>query len=125
MFFSSYDGFRFTQLTQSTLVSIPTLAERAGDFSALISAGIRVYDPNSCSPPGACTNRTPFPNNMIQAIESHLFPAISSRSFPNPTNDNLQSNYLEAARIGYHDNSTTNKVHFNKVDFNVSEKHTF
>jgi hypothetical protein len=44
-FFANYDGFRFTQQAQPALASIPTLAERQGDFSALLPT--RIYDPQS------------------------------------------------------------------------------
>src|SRR3954467_15608528 len=45
-FFANYDGYRFTQTTPSSFMTLPTAAERSGDFSALLPS-IRIYDPNS------------------------------------------------------------------------------
>jgi len=39
---------------------------------------------------------------------------------PNPTNGNIQSNYLGTVPVGYHDNSTTDKV-----DYTLNDKNTF
>jgi Carboxypeptidase regulatory-like domain len=118
-FFANYDGYRFTQLTQSSYMTLPTAAERSGDFSALLPS-IRIYDPNSCTPVGSCTNRTPFPGNIIPA--SRISPVSQSfQSYlPATTNNALQLNYLRASPVGYHDNSTTDKV-----DYTANEKNTF
>ena len=118
-FFANYDGYRFTQLTQSSLMTLPTAAERSGDFSALLPS-IRIYDPNSCTPIGSCTNRTAFPGNIIPA--NRILPISQSfQSYLPPTTSGaLQLNYLRASPVGYHDNSTTDKV-----DYTLNEKNTF
>jgi hypothetical protein len=48
--------------------TFPTMAERAGDFSALLPLGIQIYDPltGTLTPDGHVA-RTPFPNNIIPA----------------------------------------------------------
>lgn len=59
-FFGSYDGMHFIQGANPGLVTIPTLEERNGDFSALLAlknssgaaAPVAIYDPNSQA---ACT----------------------------------------------------------------------
>ena len=43
-FFAAYDGYRDRRQTASGLVSIPTLAQRNGDFSAL---PVVIYDPRT------------------------------------------------------------------------------
>src|SRR3954452_15868006 len=58
-FFGNYDGYRFNSATAPQFQSIPTLAERNGDFSAFPQV---IYDPNSATGTGV---RTPFPNNTI------------------------------------------------------------
>lgn len=73
-FFASYEGFRQRQ-GQSFILTVPTAAMRAGDFSnARNAAGnlITIYDPlTTCGQLGnpACVSgqplRQPFPNNMI------------------------------------------------------------
>src|SRR5207244_700243 len=62
-FFSSYEGYRLRKGSTLT-TSVPTLAERNGDFSA---SGFPIYDPltsSSCSSGGG-TCRTAFTGNVI------------------------------------------------------------
>jgi Carboxypeptidase regulatory-like domain len=117
-FFANYDGFRFTQQAQPALASIPTLAERQGDFSALLPT--RIYDPQSTVCAGSACTHTPFPGNIIPANRISAISQYFGSFLPNPINNNLQDNYLEQVPIGYHDNSTTEKM-----DLNVNEKNTF
>ena len=59
-FFSNYDGYRLVSATTPVgYQSIPTAAERTGDFSAFPQV---IYDPTSATGTAA---RTPFPNNAI------------------------------------------------------------
>ena len=69
-FFAAYDGYRDRRQTESRLVSIPTAAQRNGDFSAL---PVVIYDPATTrpNPNGTGFVRDPFPGNIIPA-ESHL-----------------------------------------------------
>ena len=117
-FFTNYDGFRYTQQTQGSLASIPTLDQRKGNFSAL---PVAIFDPatTSCPAGGVCT-RTPFPGNIIP---SDRISSISQnlQSFLPPTaNSSLQNNFLTSNPIGYNNDSTTNKI-----DFSADEKDTF
>ncbi len=53
-----------------TSVTVPTAAERTGDFSALLAlntsnTSYQIYDPLSGVTQGSRTARTPFPNNVI------------------------------------------------------------
>jgi hypothetical protein len=53
-----------------TVITVPTAAERTGDFSGLLkantsSANYQLYDPLSGVTAGSRTNRTPFANNVI------------------------------------------------------------
>jgi len=60
-FFASYEGFRQKE-GQTQATTVPSLAERSGDFSSLNP------NPVSCSDPGAVCDPTtglPFPNNRI------------------------------------------------------------
>ncbi|HWT02058.1 MAG TPA: carboxypeptidase-like regulatory domain-containing protein, partial [Pyrinomonadaceae bacterium] len=63
-FFFAYEGLKdvFPEPGQFT---VPTLAERRGDFSALLPLGIRIYDPQTAVRVGARVERTPFPGNVI------------------------------------------------------------
>ena len=84
-FFVAYDGYRDRRQTESRLVSIPTLAQRRGDFSAL---PVAIYDPRTTrpNPNGTGFVRDPFPGNIIPAGPispiSHYFQSF----LPDPTN---------------------------------------
>jgi uncharacterized membrane protein len=66
-FFFAYEGFRQSQEAQS-IVRVPTAAQLTGDFSALLTQGIQIYNPFSTSPdplnPGEF-KRDPFQGNII------------------------------------------------------------
>lgn len=66
-FFFAYEGLKdaFPEPGQFT---VPTLAERRGDFSALLPLGIQIYDPQTAVRAGDRLRRTPFPNNIIPEI---------------------------------------------------------
>jgi len=109
-FFIAYDGYRDRRQTPSMLVSIPTLAQRNGDFSAL---PVVIYDPRTTRPNPAGTGfvRDPFPGNVIP--QNRISPI--SRNFqsflPDPTNGGLQNNYLGGALpIGFNNENVTGKV---------------
>ena len=107
-FFVAYDGYRDRRETPSTLVSIPTLAERNGDFSAL---PVTIYDPRTTRPSGTGFVRDPFPGNIVP--QDRISPI--SRSFqsflPQPTSAGLQNNYLGGSLpTGFDNNSVTAKV---------------
>ncbi len=84
-FWATFEGYRDTQAV-SGVTAVPTLAERAGDFSQSRVAGgaLRViYDPLTTAADGT---RTPFAGNVIPL--SRLSPvglAIAS-TFPTPKN---------------------------------------
>jgi Carboxypeptidase regulatory-like domain/TonB dependent receptor len=109
-FFLAYDGYRDRRQTESRLISIPTAAQRNGDFSAL---PVLIYDPLTTRPNATGTGfiRDPFPGNIIPA--ERISPI--SRSFqsllPNPSNGGLQNNYLGGSLpIGFNNDNITSKV---------------
>ena len=109
-FFVAYDGYRDRRQTASALVSIPTLAQRTGDFSAL---PVVIYDPRTTRPNPAGTGfvRDPFPGNVIP--QDRISPISKSfQSFlPDPTNAGLQNNYLGGGLpIGFNNENVTGKV---------------
>jgi Carboxypeptidase regulatory-like domain len=117
-FFVAYDGYRDRRQTPTTLVSIPTAAQRNGDFSAL---PVAIYDPSTTrpNPNGTGFIRDPFPGNIIPA--DRISPI--SRSFqsflPSPTNAALQNNYLGGnLPIGFDNRNVTIKV-----DWHPSARH--
>jgi len=109
-FFAAYDGYRDRRQTASGLVSIPTLAQRNGDFSAL---PVVIYDPRTTRPNPAGTGfvRDPFPGNIIPQDRISPISKNFQSSLPDPTNAGLQNNYLGGGLpIGFNNENFTGKV---------------
>jgi len=112
-FFGNYDGYRLVSATTPVgYQSIPTAAERSGDFSAFPQV---IYDPTSAT---GTNPRTPFsgnriPGNLIskvsQSFQSYLPPV---------TNGNITNNYLAVLPSTVNNDSTSDKV-----DYNLSDRH--
>jgi Carboxypeptidase regulatory-like domain len=110
-FFFAWEGFRQRQ-GSPYLVAVPTLEQRAGDFSNTRTASgslITIYDPatNTCTSSANCGTgaiRTPFPGNIIPG--SRLDPAakILSTYWGQPNSPGLPftnlNNYSNNASIG-------------------------
>lgn len=64
----SYDGLR-NNAPQSSSLTVPTVAERAGNFSALLALGsqYQIYNPFTGVLSGSTITRQPFVNNVIPA----------------------------------------------------------
>lgn len=116
-FFANYDGFRFTQSPRASFMTVPTLAERTGNFSGL---PVLIYDPQSTNCAKTPCTRQAFGGNIIPSDRISPISKYFQSFLPNPTNGNIQSNYLGTVPVGYHDNSTTDKV-----DYTMNEKNTF
>ena len=111
-FFGNYDGYRFDSATAPAFQSIPTAAERTGDFSAFPQV---IYDPTS-----ATGHRRPDAvPEQHHSLEPHLSPISQSLAsyLPAPTNGGIQNNYLAVLPQLINNDSTTNKV-----DLNLSDK---
>jgi hypothetical protein len=71
----------------TTLVTVPTAAERAGDFSGLVSTNgtpITIYDPLNTVVVGGVVQRQPFPGNIIPTGRISAFAANLMSFYPNP-----------------------------------------
>ncbi|HWB84612.1 MAG TPA: TonB-dependent receptor [Bryobacteraceae bacterium] len=113
-FFASYGGYYYRTAETPELESIPTLAERTGDFSALPTT---IYDPNTQVCNGAVCSKTPFAGNLIPANRISNASKSLQSYLPDPTNGNITNNYLAALPESLHVNNVTSKV-----DMNLSEK---
>jgi hypothetical protein len=104
--------------------SVPTAAERTGDFSALAKLAVNptiIYDPSSGAQSGTTIARTPFPNNIIPQNQLNKIALNYLKYFPQP-------NVAGAANGQY--NFITNAVdsdgydnELGRFDFNVSSKY--
>ncbi|MCU0248135.1 MAG: TonB-dependent receptor, partial [Bryobacter sp.] len=86
-FFFTYEGNQFGVPTQFTR-TVPTAAQREGDFSALLpltNANYAIYDPQSTvAAAGGRFSRTPFARNIIPASRLDRLGVNLSRLYPLP-----------------------------------------
>jgi Carboxypeptidase regulatory-like domain len=96
----------------SALRTIPTNAQRAGDFTG---TGTTIYDPNTGNANG--TGRTPFANNIIPANRIDPAAATMNALIPQPNQSVFPNNYLAIG--GY--SLTRDNVDF-KVNYIPTDK---
>ena len=113
-FFSNYSGYYYNTATAPTFITIPTAAQRIGNFSALTTP---IYDPASASCTGSVCTKAQFPGNIIPANRISSVSNSFQSYLPATTNGNITNNYLSSLPKQLHNNNTTNKV-----DWNQSEK---
>ncbi|HTV83679.1 MAG TPA: carboxypeptidase regulatory-like domain-containing protein [Acidobacteriaceae bacterium] len=93
-FFGDYEATQQEEYEGIDYFSVPTMAERTGNFSAM---GFTIYDPTRpdvpapCPPPGTgnCMVRQPFPNNTIpnpNPIGLLFLSKMPECNLPSPTN---------------------------------------
>ena len=116
-YFGSYEGFRLRQ-GQPYTTTVPTEAERSGDFSA---PGLpTIYDPLSVNPncpAGATCARTAFAGNVIPQTRINSTATYLLGLFPPPTSPALTNNFTKAASAG---GNTDEYVA--RVDQNITDK---
>ena len=127
-FFFSYDAQRYLNGVNPTYVSVPTVAERAGDFRAF---GQNIYDPatTSCNASASACTRTQFrsdsSNTGIPAGTANVIPMSRfspqmlyyQNYIPLPVNSNQTNNYLAGFNTGF-----TYYKYSIKVDYDLSLK---
>ncbi|MGA7238393.1 MAG: TonB-dependent receptor, partial [Bryobacteraceae bacterium] len=111
-FFGNYDGYRFDSATPPGYQSIPTAAERSGDFSAFPQL---IYDPTSAT---GTALRTPFPGNVIPSNRISKVSQSFQSYLPPPTTGAITNNYLATLPNLVNNDSTTDKV-----DYSISDRH--
>ena len=111
LFFFVSDEETSRRTNVSRLVTIPTDAQRAGDFS---SFGTTIYDPSTGTANG--TGRTPFANNVIPAARQSRVAQTMNSWLPEPSNAALTSNYFATGNSTLDRNSLDTKVNWNKSD---------
>jgi outer membrane receptor protein involved in Fe transport len=118
--FGYYSGFRYSATPQQSLVTIPTVAERNGDFSEYTLNGqvVPIYDPatTACNAAGICT-RAQFPSNIIPSDRLVSVAKAFLPYIPAPTNSAEINNYLP---VGV-DTTTENRWGF-KLDHYFSDR---
>lgn len=87
-FFFSYERDITRTGSPSGLTTVPTVAEKGGDFSQYKDANgnvIPIYDPASTQVVGASITRQQFPGNIIPANRISAVAATLNKYLPNPT----------------------------------------
>ncbi|MEJ7605858.1 MAG: TonB-dependent receptor [Bryobacteraceae bacterium] len=122
-FFLSYEGIKDSIPNPSTQ-TVPTAAERRGDFSDLLRLGpaYQIYDPATGVAEGGRIRRQPFPNNIIPTDRLNPIALNYLRFYPQPNQTGRSdggANYLSNTDgeinqfIGY----------LGRMDVNFSSRH--
>lgn len=121
-FFVSYDRFHYTTKFSANLVTVPTAAERAGDFTAYPEP---IYDPTTLAACTAANGGTPctyqfqgmkngvMTKNVIPSSEISNIARYMQKFLPAPTNGNASQNFLYAAPEGAQNWEFTSRVDAN------------
>jgi len=121
-FFYAYEGDKWG--TPVTVIdTVPTDAEKGGDFSALLKLGsqYQLYDPYSTAPTGGGHySRQPIPGNVIPTSRLDPVAQAIDKYWPEPNQAGTTagvSNFAQAFHTGedYY-------VHFARVDHNFSDR---
>jgi hypothetical protein len=104
--------------------TVPTDAERKGDFSQILSADKTVlYDPYSAVKSGSVINRTPFPNNQIPQVAPYVSPVAQAylQYIPEP---NVTAQKADGANnYSVSPNTPDNyRDELGRIDYNVTPK---
>jgi hypothetical protein len=123
-FFADYEGLRQRTAT-NLLASVPTAAERTGDFSKLRTAGgapILIYDPFTTTLTNGVYVRRAFPGNLIPGTQIDPVAAAVSKYWPSPNalgaGGGQINNYVASSASPY--NIDQYDV---KVDQNAGDRH--
>jgi len=124
-FMFAYEGVS-DALPAPTTNTMPTAAERTGDFSALLNVGTvyQIYDPATGVVQGGRVARQPFPNNIIPANRISPIAKNYLQYYPLPNqagNANGQANFL--SNTDGERNSFYNVI--GRLDVTLSDRHRF
>ncbi len=84
-FMGNYESYRLRQSNQSTY-TLPTAANRGGDFSNLLAQGITIYDPATrvYNSSGTLVSAQPFPGNIIPTSRINPISTKFLQFYPTP-----------------------------------------
>ncbi|MGH9353620.1 MAG: hypothetical protein ACRD2G_15905, partial [Terriglobia bacterium] len=120
-FFFAYEGFKDTSPASAT-TTVPTAAERTGDFSSLLALGssYQLYNPTTGVLAGGKVTRQPFAGNLIPGTSFSKVAQNYLSYFPSPNQPGLsdgENNYV------VNDPTLDNYgAYVGRLDFNISER---
>jgi hypothetical protein len=135
-FFVNFNWFRFRGGVSNSLETLPTAAEKAGDFSALVDNSInlginpcdgstifagQIFDPATQQVVGGQTCRTAFPNNIIPANRISALSSQYLALIPTATNNTPTNNTLVSVPTA----PENNLVYLLKADHNITHNVVF
>ena len=126
-----YEGMRDSDPANSPLetgnpenfATVPTAAERTGDFSALLNAGsnYQIYDPTtSVTSATGAVSRSPFTNNVIPASRLNPIAVNIMKYFPLPNTPGAKSGLQNYVLNTIDSDGFDNEM--GRLDVNFSEK---
>jgi hypothetical protein len=123
-FFFGYEGIRQSE-PEPTFSTVPTAAQRNGDFSQLLSVGpqYQIYDPATAVAEGARIRRQPFPNNIIPSNRLSSISKNFTQFLPLPNTSGAAD-----GTNNYFNNMVRSDVftsYMGRFDVNVSDRHKF
>ena len=135
-FFFAWEGVR--DLTPgTTILTVPTDAEKEGDFSALLAggSGYQLYEPNTGTLSGGTFTRTPIPHNCLTNKSSYCASVANAGYTIDPVAANFLKFYPEpnytsgVSPILNEDNFNTSassydhySSEFGRIDYNLSAR---
>ena len=110
----------------TNFISVPTAAERNGDFSQILKAdGTQLYDPYSATQVGTAITRQPLPNNQIPASRINPITQAYLKFYPQPNILNVSATskangYFNFGTTAPNINNADNET--GTIDYNMSDK---
>ncbi len=116
-FMYAYEGFRGTQPTVGT-TSVPTAAERQGDFSALLALGSKyqLYNPFTARLSGTNVVRSPIPNNCLTNLSAYCASVANAGLTLNPVSLNYLQYFPLPNQAGNSDGSQNYSYSYNVIN---------
>ncbi len=112
-FFADYEGFRKLQGTTTDVNTVPTIAERGGDFSGITQ---QIYDPSSLVAAAGTASgytRQPFSGNIIPASRFDSIDARVIQAYPLPTLPALINNQFTNPVLGQNYDQGDGRIDWN------------
>jgi hypothetical protein len=123
--FFAFEGVKDSQ-PATTFMTVPTAAERSGDFSALLGlktlAPTILYDPYTATQSGSTITRTPYSGNKIPSNQLNAVAKNYLSLFPDP---NVTAGVREDGQNNFGSNAPSADGYTNelgRLDYNINQK---
>jgi hypothetical protein len=121
-FFFAWESLKDAQ-PNTTFLSVPTAAERTGDFSALLKVNntYQLYNPYAATLSGTTITRQPYPNNIIPSSQLNPVALAMLKYYPLP---NISTGRSDG--FNNYGNTTNTTDDYNnelgRIDYNMSQR---